>query len=509
MGYGKNVINNIDCDQEPRILCEQMRRALEILEERIDHLVNEEGIFAGNLPQGVKIPRCNGEDVDISQIANSFSVLENTQGGVWTLASTRQTFPDPPHAQALVDPEGWSISPNGSIAAALQDGGGNATVWKYTAIDYQIGQPAGTFTTRVEMDTPHDIMVWTDDSKYLLAYGNAAKTLCSFDMSGTSPVFVDSLVMTANFQLPPSDMQWSPTRRLLWMCDASIFDRVVGVAVDASGNLTLAEEYIDAVNLNRANAIAISPDENFLYVASIGRICTINVTTLGAVTTEDTYFTPGGGTEKVYNIVTGVGFGGCTSTLTTPFTVYSLTIAGDQKSLTATGTTQASVGDNSGRNLRSKLNGSEFSVVTSPSDPGSTILAYDMINLSAPVESQVAPTNQGNAGSRYHSANAQHWSIFNRPQTIDCFVYSWAASAGGITWGDPTDPDQCANFNSVKAGFMEFTAPDGIPPMSVISTTKVDNLNVDRVDDLHAAEIVAQSVSETTDEWLFWERLNV
>jgi hypothetical protein len=514
MGFTKRTIVRIDCKRDIETICEQLRDAFEALEDRFGEQINEEGVFTGNLPQGVKAPGCDGVLHDITQMVSSQIQLENDGWG----QKAKQTIYSQPPGPGIASPEGICYNHAGSLFIEIQDGSGDGTVNVWGAADYTLTgaivaqSPLGTITD-AELDLPSARATFTEDNEFLLMMtqgpgGATGRQVVSIDVTTPSaPVIADRLNVDAITSGEWRDLVWDEANRILWFCDASTLDNVVGAEVDGNGNMTLIN-FIDNVHINRARSLDLSDNGDFLYVGNTGQIAIIDISNPFAPSWDNTATWPAGSGVNINRLAHQGANMGAIGSVASPADVYSITIDTPQNGLTFNNKITLSVGDSFGSNRGYTLIGNQWGNITRPEAAPTYFMLID-ITAPTPVEDEAIVVNAvGNTASRYTFPAINVFAMSTIPPNQPGFAQYLEKWAAGNIWGDPSDIDNCADFNGWKGAYFQSGAPQGIPPFIVNSTTLVVNLNADYLDGLHASEIEDNAVSRAHDEWLFWERIN-
>lgn len=148
--------------------------------------------------------------------------------------------------------------------------------------------------------------------------------------------------------------------------------------------------------------------------------------------------------------------------------------AGDGLALTSTGIRNTTLGISAGLN------------VTSGNDQ--TALGYRALHLNSTGNGNIALGSY--AGAYYLGSNK--FFLNNYDTTSEALDLTNSLLVGTF---NATPMNQVLQVNAGISTIQQFTSTlaDGTAPFSIVSTTKVSNLNVDRVDDLHASAAVGVS----------------
>jgi len=292
MGFGRIVHTRIDCEADSRSRCQALKDILIELEERIDHLVNEEGVFAGNLPTDVKIMTEDGDKKPSDLLKGMSSVDEDasltfvaSQDDAWVSAGVSGVL-ESGRAYTCA-----AATPDGKFYMGLRN---KPSDTEGLLEVYEIVDTVGARIATAESDTyrtPQALgFAMHPTGRYVASIntdaGDSLDKLVITDLEDpTDPVIVGTLVLAAK---PASGTQavWDAARGVIyWPGDST--NHVYVFDVSDPGNPTLASTYTTS-GLTTPIAAALSPDREFLYLAGNGGVESASIAADGTLTKDTT-----------------------------------------------------------------------------------------------------------------------------------------------------------------------------------------------------------------------------
>jgi hypothetical protein len=294
MGFGRIVHTRIDCEADSRSRCQALKDILIELEERIDHLVNEEGVFAGNLPTDVKIMTEDGDKKPSDLLKGMTSVDEDasltfvaSQDDAWVSAGVSGVL-ESGRAYTCA-----AATPDGKFYMGLRNkpADPDGLLELYEIVDDVVGArlsqtESSTFRTAIGNGA-----VMHPTGRYLATINTDAadglQKLVITDLEDpTAPVIVGTLVLTA---APAAATQglWDAARGVIYWPGKSGTNHVFVYDVSDPGNPLLASTYTTS-GLTNCIAAVLSPNREFLYLAGNGGVESASIAADGTLTKDTT-----------------------------------------------------------------------------------------------------------------------------------------------------------------------------------------------------------------------------